>query len=55
MIKKIVWMILWPFSAMIYSAEEMGIEETQVSWKWSGIIILMIVVGYATLFVYLKA
>ena len=55
MIKKIIWMTLWPLSELIYSAEEMGIEDTQVSWKWSGIIILIVVIGYAILLVYLKA
>jgi len=39
---QLLWFALWPFSALFYSAEEMGIKETIVPFRWALLVILSV-------------
>ena len=54
MLAQILWFLFWPFSQLIYSPEDLGIEPTTISWKWSGLIIGLFLLLILAIFLRLK-
>lgn len=50
----LLFLLFLPFSAFVVSLEQIGFEETKISWKWALIVICCVIFSFVCLFLYIK-
>jgi hypothetical protein len=48
MLKQILWLLLYPISSLVYSADEMGIDEGFLPWMTALVVLALINVGFVS-------
>ncbi len=54
MFSQLLWFLLWPISALFYSADEMGIEETHIKPLWVTVAIASVILLFVVIYIHAK-